>query len=135
MESFQTNFDVASQLWDLRAWDRYALNIWMLYILIDSNSSLSYFERAFQLNSSCHASLSTSIYLRQYICKVEKLSNISVTSSELHHVCVWRLQWGNEGMLYQADLDTIEQLTSEELLMLEVSMQYREYDPILRTHM
>lgn len=53
-EGYQTNYDVASQLWDLRAWD----------------SSLSYFERSLQLNSSCHSSLSTSVYLRQYICKV-----------------------------------------------------------------
>ena len=79
-DGYKTNFEVASQLWDLRAWD----------------SSLSYFERSFQLNSSCHLSLSTSIYLRQYICK-----------------------WGVDGMLHYADMRAIEQLATEELAMLE----------------
>jgi protein O-GlcNAc transferase len=80
-EGYHTNFEVASQLWDLRAWE----------------SSLSYFERAFQLNSSCHASLSTSIYLRQYICK-----------------------WGPRGTGHQfnSDLKAVTQLIQEELHML-----------------
>ncbi len=79
-DGYKTNYDVASQLWDLRAWD----------------SSLSYFERAFQLNSSCHSSFSTSVYLRQYICK-----------------------WGTDGILHYADMRAIEQLVTEELMMLE----------------
>jgi hypothetical protein len=58
-------------------------------------SSLSYFERSYQLNNSCHASLSTAIYLRQFIAK-----------------------WGPHGSQYYADNQATIQLIQEELHMV-----------------
>lgn len=77
---YSTNFEVANILWDLRAWD----------------ASLSYFEKSYLLNTSCSTSLSTSIYLRSYICK-----------------------WGSKGEQFAKDMVDVEKLIKRELVQLK----------------